>query len=163
MLHKIEETDFIGNGPIRILYPGAVLSKFDTGIGSIGRIDHALFQGSTTIPMHPHVNDEILTYLRSGKAEHKDSEGFVEIIDNRKLMLMRAGYSFYHEEKIIDTGEALEGLQIFIRPKSKNLIPKVTFRHLDSTNSLNEWRQLASCDGDSELQFSSDTWVYDVK
>jgi hypothetical protein len=163
MMKKILESDFVGNGPIKILYPGTVLQNTDTGIGSIGRIDHALFQGSTIIPMHPHINDEILTYLRSGKAEHKDSEGFIELINNTKLMLMQAGSSFYHEEKIIDEGEALEGLQIFIRPKSKDLKPKVVFRNLKEIHSINKWRLLASCDDDSELKFSSDTWVYDLK
>ena len=163
MLQKIVESNFVGNGPIKILYPGTVISNTDTGIGSIGRIDHAMFNGSTIIPMHPHINDEILTYLRSGKAEHKDSEGFIEIIDQTKLMLMQAGSSFFHKEKIIDEGDPLEGLQIFIRPRTENLTPKVTFRNLVEKYSLNQWRLLASGDEDSELHFSSDTWIYDIK
>jgi redox-sensitive bicupin YhaK (pirin superfamily) len=41
--------------------------------------------------MHPHRDDEILTYLRSGIAEHKDTEGNIEIITNKRLMMMNAG------------------------------------------------------------------------
>jgi len=34
-----------------------------------GRIDHARITPGTLIPMHPHQNDEILTYLRNGKVK----------------------------------------------------------------------------------------------
>ncbi|MEJ7677960.1 MAG: pirin family protein [Segetibacter sp.] len=54
--------------------------------------------------MHPHINDEILTYLRSGKVKHTDSEGFSEFIEPTRLMLMKAGKSFYHEEKVLIEG-----------------------------------------------------------
>jgi redox-sensitive bicupin YhaK (pirin superfamily) len=163
MLQKISISNFIGEGPIKILYPGTAISKKDTGIGSIGRIDHATFYGSTVIPMHPHVNDEILSYFRSGKTEHTDSEGFVEYIGRNKLMLMKAGKSFYHEEKIIDEGEPLEGLQIFIRPGMKDLQPKVTFLDLENVHSENKWRLLASPTTETTFQFSSQTWLYDMK
>jgi redox-sensitive bicupin YhaK (pirin superfamily) len=53
---------------IEILYPGAVLNEGDSGIGAIGRIDHARVTPGTVIRMHPHKDDEILTYLRRGTA-----------------------------------------------------------------------------------------------
>lgn len=163
MLQKINKSNFVGHGPISILYPGTVISKADSGIGSIGRIDHAYIQGNTVIPMHPHVNDEILSYFRTGKAEHKDSEGFVEIIGGDKLMLMKAGRSFYHEEKISGQGDPLEGLQIFIRPARKDLQPQVIFLDLDSLHSENKWRLLASPTQATTFQFSSQTWLFDMK
>ncbi len=163
MIKKMDKENLIGHGPIKMLYPGLSLSNKDTGIASIGRIDHALFEGNTVISMHPHVNDEILTYLRSGYIEHIDSEGFEASINNNKLMLMKAGASFFHEEKIIDKGEHLEGLQIFIRPATKDLRPEVTFRELEQAYSPNQWRLLASPSEETSLQFSSQTWIYDRK
>lgn len=163
MLQKISSDNLIGQGPIKMFYPGLVLGKTDTGIASIGRIDHAFFQGENIIRMHPHINDEILTYLRSGNVEHLDSEGFKKNINNTTLMLMKAGRSFYHEEKIIDKGEPLEALQIFIRPKKKDLSPEVTFLEIDDAFSNNQWRLIASPSEESTLQFTSDTWIYDIK
>lgn len=163
MLIKIDETAMMGRGPIRVLYPGLNISKNDTGIGSIGRIDHAHFIGNQIVPMHQHVNDEILSYFRSGKTEHKDSESNVEFIGKNKLMLMKAGHSFYHEEKMIDEGEPMEGLQIFIRPGVKDLNPEVLFLDLDETYSQNKWRLLASPTSETKFQFSSQTWIYDMK
>ena len=163
MLQKIAHTHK-DRGFISILYPGASLSATDTGIGSIGRIDHAKISGGGFIPMHPHINDEILSYFRSGKSEHKDSEGLVEIVGGKRLMLMKAGSSFYHEERIFDDeGEPLEGLQIFIRPGKKDLTPEVRFLELETLHSQNKWRLLASPTTDTTFQFSSQTWIYDTK
>ncbi len=163
MLHKISKDRLVGHGPIKMFFPGLTVSDTDTGLASIGRIDHALFEGDNIIRMHPHVNDEILTYLRSGYVEHMDSEGYKADLQNNKLMLMKAGKLFHHEEKIIDKGEALEALQIFIRPKKKDDKPVVTFRELETTYSENEWRLIASPTEDAALQFTSDTWIYDIK
>lgn len=163
MLKKINKSSLMGFGPIKTLYPGLSLSNEDTGIGSIGRIDHPEFNGRTTISMHPHVNDEIVSYFRSGKTEHKDSEGFKEIIGGNKLMFMKAGKSFYHEEVIDGENEMMEGLQIFIRPGIKDLTPEVLFLDLEKHHSEDKWRLLASPFTTTKFQFSSQTWLYDMK
>jgi redox-sensitive bicupin YhaK (pirin superfamily) len=162
MLHKIETSLFIGNGPIRVLYPGRALGRRDTGIGTIGRIDHAFIAANTVIGMHPHVNDEILSYFRSGEAEHSDSEGIAKMVGKQSLMLMRAGKQYLHEEKIMGAIEPFEGLQIFIRPGVNDLQPRVDFHDLESLYSAQDWRLLAGPTEDAPLQFSSSTWIYDT-
>jgi hypothetical protein len=42
VLQKINSSMFVGNCPIKILYPGAAVSSSDTGIGSIGRVYHLI-------------------------------------------------------------------------------------------------------------------------
>ena len=156
MIQKINSSQFLGHGPIKILYPGSAVSSTDTGIGSIGRIDHPEINSNTVIKMHPHINDEILSYFRTGEAEHSDSEGFVKVIGGKTLMLMKAGKSFFHEEKIMGQQQTMEGLQIFIRPGKKDLNPEVGI--LD-----NIWRIIGSPNPETEFQFSSQTWIYDMK
>ncbi|GAA4160640.1 pirin family protein [Chryseobacterium ginsenosidimutans] len=162
MLQKISGTTFNDHGPIKILYPG-LDSTADSGIGSIGRIDHATFRGKHKIPMHPHVNDEILSYFRTGKVKHSDSEGFSENLDGKKIMLMKAGKRFYHEEDIDGQAEPHEGLQIFIRPGKKDLKPEVIFQDLDELYSDNKWRLLASPWVETKFRFSSQTWIFDTR
>lgn len=162
-MQKISGDTLIGHGSIKMFYPGLALGNTDTGIASIGRIDHAFFVDDNIIRMHPHINDEILTYLRSGNVEHLDSEGFTGKINNTRLMLMKAGSSFYHEEKIIDKGEPLEGLQIFIRPRFKDDKQDVTFLELEDAFSQNKWRLIASPTEETTLKFTSHTWIYDIK
>ncbi len=159
MIKKLDLSMKYGNSHISILYPGQAIDSGDSGIGSIGRIDQADIQDGTTIKMHPHVNDEILSYFRIGKVIHTDSAGITETISRKKLMLMKAGKVFYHEEKIIDR---LEGLQIFIRPSNADYHPEVVFRDLETENSLNSWRLLASNQSASELTFTSETEIFDM-
>lgn len=161
MIRKLGNDKKVGNAHIRILYPGvAFKNSKDTGLGTIGRIDHAQLAGGVTIKMHPHINDDILSYFRTGYAQHIDSEGFEAEVSRHKLMLMKAGKVFYHEEH---SPEPLEGLQIFIRPRVKDAVPEVTFMDLPETDSLGKWRLIASPDGNvSELIFTSDTLIYDL-
>jgi len=163
MIQKISQNTFKGHGPIQTLYPGIAVSQKDSGIGSIGRIDHAFFRGRQRIDMHPHVNDEIFSYFRAGKVYHQDSEGFQATIGGKSLMLMKAGKLFYHEEDIDGQAEPQEGLQIFIRPGEKDLKPVVIITDVEDMYSEDEWRLLASPGPDPVFQFSSQTWLYDVK
>ena len=160
MMRKIGNDKKVGSSHIKILYPGvAIENSKDSGLASIGRIDHAEISGATTIKMHPHINDDILSYFRTGHAVHTDSEGFQATISRNKLMLMKAGKLFYHEETM---PEPLEGLQIFIRPRSKDLDPEVIFQNLSETDSVDNWRLIASPTKQTPLQFSSETWIYDT-
>jgi redox-sensitive bicupin YhaK (pirin superfamily) len=117
----------------------------------------------TLIPMHPHRNDEILTYLRSGSVKHLDSEGITEIISSSKLMIMNAGARFYHEELVQEEGGVLEGLQIFIRPAQSGLEPRVQFYNLPEKYSINQWRKIAGKDKDYPLEIRSDTQIQDIR
>ncbi|KAA6438053.1 pirin family protein [Dyadobacter flavalbus] len=168
MLSKIDNTIKYGKQHggfgIQILYPGLTRpQRNDSGFSTIGRIDHARITPGTLIPMHPHKDDEILTYLRSGNVKHLDSEGYTDIISNRKLMMMNAGANFYHQEQVLEEGGTLEGLQIFIRPETAGLTPKVQFFKLHDTYSNNRWRQIAGKGSDYPLQIRSDTWLLDLR
>jgi len=168
MLTKIDNTIKYGKQHggfgVQILYPGLISPQLkDTGFATIGRIDHARITPGTLIPMHPHKDDEILTYLRSGKVKHLDSEGYTGFISNQKLMMMNAGSGYYHEEKVLEEGGVLEGLQIFIRPETINLTPQVQFYELPQTYSYNRWRKIAGKDDDYPLQIRSATWLMDLR
>lgn len=151
-----------GGFGIDILWPGLLLNKGDSGIGGIGRIDHAAVSPGTVIPMHPHKDDEILTYLRSGLVRHMDTEGNSEEISPTRLMLMGAGHTFQHEEQVLNQGGKLEGLQIFIRPTAPDLKPCVQFHDFDTAFSLNQWRNVAGPEN-APLIIRSSVWIQDVR
>lgn len=151
-----------GGFGIEILFPGKGIGAEDSGIGTIGRIDQATITPGTLVPMHPHQDDEILTYLRSGVVEHKDTEGNIEIITNKRLMMMNAGSKFQHEELVLPEGGVLTALQIFIRPETGGLTPEVQFHEFPDVNSLNTWRAVAGKGDDFPLQIRSNTWIYDI-
>jgi redox-sensitive bicupin YhaK (pirin superfamily) len=168
MLTKIDATIKYGKQHggfgIQMLYPGLILPQLnDTGISTIGRIDHARIAPGSYIPMHPHRDDEILTYLRAGKVLHRDSEGLTAIISSQNLMMMNAGVKFQHEELVLEDGGILEGLQIFIRPETAGLQQQVQFHQLSAAYSINRWRKIAGKGMDYPLQIRSDTWLMDMR
>jgi redox-sensitive bicupin YhaK (pirin superfamily) len=152
-----------GGFGIEILFPGQAVGHKDSGLGTIGRIDHAKITPGTLIPMHPHRDDEILTYLRSGSVKHKDSEGHTDVISNTRMMLMNAGALIQHEELSLTEAGLLEGLQIFFRPETSGLPPKVQFNTFLEAFSINQWRKLAGQDNSFPLIIRSDSWLYDTR
>lgn len=152
-----------GGFGIEILFPGKGIGSEDSGIGTIGRIDRATVTPGTLVSMHPHQDDEILTYLRSGVVEHKDTEGNIEVITSKRLMMMNAGSKFQHEELVLPEGGVLTALQIFIRPEVGGLKPQVQFHEFEDVVSLNDWRAVAGKGDPFPLQIRSNTWIYDMR
>ena len=150
-----------GGFGIEILHPGLALNDGDSGIGAIGRIDQAHITPGTVIRMHPHRDDEILTYVRRGRMLHRDTVGHAEEISSQRLMLMNAGHTFQHEEKVPTEGGVLEALQIFVRPRERDLEPMVQFREFETAVSENRWRLIAGPSDVAPLVFRAQAWVHD--
>lgn len=131
MLQKLEAGNhaqpFRGPFTIARVQPGDIFGDkaADTAFGPLAIIDHAVMKKGLTIKMHEHVNDEILSYISSGVTHHRDSGGFVAPIARGKLMMMNAGVSFWHEEKVKE--DEVEMLQIFVRPNETDLSPEIQF------------------------------------
>lgn len=145
---------------IEILHPGLADNAGDSGIGALGRIDHARVGEGTVVRMHPHKDDEILTYLRGGRVRHQDTEGHLEEISATRLMMMNAGRSFQHEETVIEG--PLTGLQIFLRPHAPDLDPMVQFHDFGTAHSANEWRLIAG-PRDAPLTVRGEVQVHDMR
>ncbi|UXT50164.1 pimeloyl-CoA dehydrogenase [Agrobacterium tumefaciens] len=147
---------------IEILFPGLVLRNGDSGIAAIGRIDQARIGPGGFIAMHPHRDDEILTYVRSGTMLHRDTAAHEEVVTNHRLMLMNAGHTFQHEEKMLGE-DNIEALQIFIRPHTASLEPRVQFHDFEVPLSINQWRLVAGPGGDAPLELRAAAWVHDMR
>lgn len=115
----------------------------DPAFGPLSTIDHAIMRKGLTIKMHEHVNDEIFSYVWKGTSYHKDSAGFEALIAPGKLMMMNAGKSFWHEEKVKE--EYVEMLQIFFRPYEANLPPSIQFHDKPSDNR--DWYEMVGPEG----------------
>ncbi|MBL7911228.1 MAG: pirin family protein [Bacteroidia bacterium] len=168
MIHisRASEQRIINQGKfiIRLLPLGKNIPNHkDNGIYQIGRIDHATLEGGTFVPMHLHHNDEILSYLRKGKMVHKDSNGNVETVHSKHLMMMNSGSGFYHEEGVPEDGETVEMLQIFMRPRADELPPKVQFTNLPESHGINKWRLIGGNEkSDAPLKINTDVLLYDA-
>ncbi|MDK4717818.1 pirin family protein [Rhizobium sp. CNPSo 3968] len=151
--------DFSQGFGVQILYPGLTLTSDDTGIGPIGRIDRAQVQPGHLIGMHPHKDDEILTYIRGGEMLHRDTVGNETKLDKTHFMMMNAGHTFQHEELMI-SDRPVRALQIFLRPNAPDLEPMVQFHEFPEEDSVDRWRVIAGPSA-APLKVRSDVRVLD--
>lgn len=74
-------------------------------------------------------------------------------------MMMNAGESFWHEEKVTD--EQVEMLQIFVRPKEANLEPMIQFQDKEPHNR--DWYLMAGPEqGDAPLHVRQNVYILDA-
>ncbi|MBX5105964.1 pirin family protein [Rhizobium lentis] len=146
---------------VEILYPGLTLTSDDSGIGPIGRIDRAQVQSGHVISMHPHRDDEILTYIRSGEMLHRDTVGNEKTLGKTHFMMMNAGHTFQHEELMLGD-RPVRALQIFLRPNAPDLEPMVQFHEFPEEDSVDSWRLIAGPSA-APLKVRSDVRVFDAR
>jgi redox-sensitive bicupin YhaK (pirin superfamily) len=124
-------------------------------------MDHANLDVGTVVRMHEHRNDEILSYMWRGKMVHEDSTGQAVSIGPRRLMMMNAGKSFWHEESTPDV--PVEMLQIFIRPRNSDLPGQVQFFDRPDDSASGSWILIAAAEGEgAPLSIRQDVTVYDA-
>lgn len=73
---------------------------------------------------HPHRNMEIISYVKSGVIEHKDSMGNIQTLPAGEFQLMSAGSGITHSEYNPSATDALAFLQIWILPNEKGGTPQ---------------------------------------
>lgn len=156
-------------GPFKIrrMRPGKIVAELNTeqddeAFGPLSVIDHANLLIGTLVSMHEHVNDEILSYVWQGSMVHEDSTGNRTPLSSKRIMLMNAGKSFWHEESTPIV--AAEMLQIFIRPRQANLEGRVQFMDRPDGIKTGEWTLLAAPEGENApLEIRQEVYFYDVK
>ena len=142
------EREHLGHGPFRIarIRPGRILGpEAEPALGPLSVIDRATLTDGAFVPMHTHVNDEILSWVTQGTMVHEDSTGDRRDVSADNLMLMNAGAGFRYQEGV--TGETVEMLQIFVRPSAADLKPQVQFWQGWSEATVDGWRRVAEPEG----------------
>ncbi|MGN7298571.1 pirin family protein [Ferdinandcohnia sp. SAFN-114] len=149
-------------GPFTItrIQPGDILEENkDFAFGPLSIIDHAVMKKGLTIKMHEHVNDEILSYVWCGIMHHKDSTGIEVPITTGHLMMMSAGRSFWHEEKV--KNDHVEMLQIFVRPYETDLEPTIHF-HEKPIRNRDWYLMVGPKESKAPLKIRQNVYIHDA-
>jgi hypothetical protein len=109
---------------------------------------------------HSHQDMEIISYVKTGTIEHKDSMGHVERLPAGEFQLMSAGTGVTHSEYNPSTTDPLEFLQIWVQPNVYGIEPayqQKRFAHIE------ELQLIASPDArDGSLLIHQDACLYQL-
>jgi len=72
---------------------------------------------------HSHQDMEIISYVKKGTIEHKDSMGNIEVLPAGEFQLMSAGTGVTHSEYNPSDSDELEFLQIWVQPSELGIEP----------------------------------------
>jgi len=110
---------------------------------------------------HSHQDMEIISYVKKGTIEHKDSMGHINQLTAGEFQLMSAGTGVAHSEYNPSDKEALEFLQIWIQPNQYGIKPDYQQKRFNSCGAL---QLIASPDArDGSLMIHQDIFLYHLK
>ena len=112
-------------------------------------------------PTHPHDNMEIVTYVLSGALEHRDSMGNGSIIRPGDVQRMSAGTGVRHSEFNPSPDEAVNLLQIWLRPNRLGVEPEYSQQHFPAAEKRGRLKLIVSPDGSKgSIATYQDSLVY---
>lgn len=100
--------------------------------------------GGAGFPPHPHRDMEIVTYVLSGKLQHKDSLGNEGIVGPGGVQFMSAGTGVRHSEFNAQAGEPLHFVQMWVLPGEPHQQPSYGQMDFGVEDRRNTWLRMVS-------------------
>ena len=131
------------------------------GYRSLRVINDDLVMPGMGFGTHPHRDMEIITYILSGRLEHKDSMGNGRVIQTGDVQYMAAGTGVQHSEFNPSSDEAVHLLQIWILPDTKGVKPRYAEKSFKNTppGALHLVTSKTGRDGSIAIHQDADLWL----
>lgn len=153
---KSEERGYVEfGGWLRSMHTFSFSDYYDPrfmGFRDLRVINQDWIAKSSGMPMHPHRDMEIITYVLKGAVEHKDSLGNVGQITAGEIQTMHAGTGIRHSEFNPSSQDELQLFQIWIMPDTQGATPGYTQQSFTREQKLNQFKLIVSKDGRENSQ-----------
>jgi redox-sensitive bicupin YhaK (pirin superfamily) len=106
------------------------------GVSALRVINDDKVAAGAGFATHSHQDMEIISYVKKGTIEHKDSMGNVEQLPPGEFQLMTAGTGVTHSEYNPSPTDALEFLQIWIQPNQLGIEPGYQQKRFEPLSGL---------------------------
>jgi redox-sensitive bicupin YhaK (pirin superfamily) len=131
------------------------------GFGPLRVINEDRVQPGMGFGTHGHRDMEIITYVLSGRLEHKDSIGTGSVIAPGDVQAMSAGRGVRHSEFNPSPVEPTHFLQIWIEPNVTGVEPRYQQTRFSDDAKRGRLRLIASPDGaEGSVSIYQDACVY---
>ncbi|GMQ88881.1 MAG: pirin family protein [Gammaproteobacteria bacterium] len=131
------------------------------GVSVLRVINDDQVQPGTGFATHSHQDMEIISYVKQGSIEHKDSMGNVEVLPAGEFQLMSAGTGVTHSEYNPSDSQPLSFFQIWIEPAQLGVTPGYQQKHFETHKGLTH---IVSPDGrDGTLRINQDAHLYQLR
>jgi redox-sensitive bicupin YhaK (pirin superfamily) len=167
MLYRADKKNLVfDQGKFKVIghQPGFSIPNYsDHGYGPLALIAESFMAPDTWIRLHPHHNDEIISWVPEGIMRHNDVTNGPLITDKDHLMIMNAGTEFWHEERTLVDDPPLRMLQIFVRPHEIDLKPQIQHGPLAAWVYA-QWRKVFGPENSgSPFYVRNDIEMYDLR
>lgn len=162
MIRRSKDRGYSKNGWLESSFSFSFAEYYDPnnmGFGVLRVLNDDKISPMSGFGMHPHRDMEIITIVMKGQLEHRDSMGFVEILDNTKVQYMSAGKGVKHSE-INNGSDILELFQIWIKPSMADYEPRYESRIIMPDMYKNKFLNIAGGFGDEILQIRQKAVLY---
>ena len=137
---------------------GSYYDPAHMGVSALRVINDDKVAAGAGFAPHSHQDMEIISYVKKGMIEHKDSMGNVEQLPPGEFQLMSAGTGVTHSEYNPSSTESLEFLQIWIQPDVLGIEPGYQQKRFEPQSGL---QLIASPDArDGSLKLHQDASLY---
>jgi len=131
------------------------------GVSVLRVINDDRVQAGAGFATHSHQDMEIISYVKQGTIEHKDSMGHVEVLPAGEFQLMSAGTGVTHSEYNPSDSRALSFLQIWIQPAELGVQPRYQQKSFGTNRGLTP---IVSPDGhDGTLRIHQNAYLYQLR
>jgi redox-sensitive bicupin YhaK (pirin superfamily) len=163
-IRPASERGHIDHGWLNTWHTFSFADYFDPehhGFRSLRVMNEDFIQPGEGFGTHGHRDMEILTYVLSGKLEHRDSLGNGGILQHHLVQHMRAGTGIRHSEANASDTDELHLYQIWILPAKGGLVPNYVDKTFDPAEAQGKLQLLASPGGrNGSLDIAQDAFWY---
>jgi redox-sensitive bicupin YhaK (pirin superfamily) len=131
------------------------------GFGALETLSEDRLSPGASIPLHPHVDAESITYVREGVLAYEDSMGGTGIVHAGEFHRLTAGRGIRHSETNASQANWAHFFQIWLRPSQAGLDPGHEQKRFSAAERRGVLCLVASTDGRSgSLRIHQDALVY---
>jgi redox-sensitive bicupin YhaK (pirin superfamily) len=107
-------------------------------------------------PLHPHTQNEVVTYVAEGEFRHEDERGKGGVLHKGGVQHTTVGRGMYHSEINNRKDIPMRFIQIWYMPEHLNMTPSVEQQEVDRSERTNGWLPLVSKEYQDTLPLRAD-------